>query len=496
METIINFFVGPVNDFIWTYILMFGLIVLGFYFTYKTKFVQFRMFGHMLKLLTESTGKKNKAGKKKISSFQAFCISTASRVGTGNLTGVALAIVVGGPGAIFWMWVMALFGAASAFVESTIAQIYKVKDGSSYRGGPAYYMQQALNKRWMGILFSILLIGCFGFIWNAVQANTIAASFEKAFGINPGVMGILIAIATAFVIFGGIRRIAVVTEIIVPIMAVAYLLVTGYVIVTNFSLIPSVFKLIISSAFGVKQFAGGAIGIAIKVALDQGIRRGLFSNEAGMGSAPNAAAAAEVSHPVKQGLIQALGVFSDTIIICTATAFIIILAGVYTNTSYEGIQLTQHSLSTLVGSWGDAFIAICILLFAFSSIIGNYYYGETNVEFISEKKRYLLLYRLMVVGMVIFGALQHIAVVWSLADLLMGLMAIVNIIAIIILGDIAFNALVHYKKELKEGKNPVFYNDSIEGIGPVECWEKNGSHVPEEKEKKTVLSGFGEPGAV
>ena len=468
MEQFYNVIIAPLNDFLWTYILIILLIALGFYFTIKTKFVQFRLFPHMFKLLTESTGHKKD---KSISSFQAFCIGTASRVGTGNLTGIAIAIVTGGPGAIFWMWCLALLGSATAFIESTLAQIYKVKDGRRYRGGPAYYIQQGLKQKWMAWLFCILIIVTFGFVFNAVQANTIAESFSKAFDVPSWVIGAILTVATALIIFGGVRRIAVATEIIVPIMAVAYIFVVLYVMVINYQMIPGLFSIIVKSAFGLEPVIGGVLGVTVKRALETGIRRGLFSNEAGMGSAPNAAATAEISHPVKQGLIQALGVFSDTIIICSATAFIVILAGQYQIGSYTGIQLTQASLSKLVGPWGDTFIAACILMFAFSSIIGNYYYGETNVEFMGNSKNALLLYRLIVLYMVMFGSLQKVELVWNAADFSMGLMALVNLIAIIFLGKYAIAALKDYTKQLKEKKNPVFFQDDIKGLS-VECWPK------------------------
>ena len=484
MEQIYNIVIAPLNDILWSYILVFILIILGVYFTVKTKFVQFRLFPHMFKLLTESTGHRKD---KSISSFQAFCIGTASRVGTGNLTGIALAIVAGGPGAIFWMWCLALLGAATAFIESTLAQIYKVKDGRRYRGGPAYYIQQGLNKKWMAWLFCVLIIVTFGFVFNAVQANTIAVSFEKAFNIPSWLVGAVITVATGFIIFGGIRRIAVATEIIVPIMAVAYIFVVFYIMIINYQMVPELFSIIIKSAFGIQPLVGGIIGITVKKAMENGIRRGLFSNEAGMGSAPNAAATAEVSHPVKQGLIQALGVFSDTIVICTATAFVVILAGKYNIGDYTGIQLTQDSFSTLVGPWGDTFIAVCILMFAFSSIIGNYYYGQTNIEFMSNNKHTLRLYRLIVLYMVMFGSIQKVELVWNTADFSMGLMALVNLIAIAFLGKIAIAALKDYTKQLKKGKNPIFFQNDLEGIDiSVECWpirRKDSEPLPEKNTK-------------
>lgn len=468
MLELLNGFVSFANNLLWSYILIFMLISLGLYFSVKTGFVQFTLFKEMFKLLTESASDSISGSKKKgVSSFQAFCISTASRVGTGNLAGVAIAIAVGGPGAVFWMWMIALVGAGSSFVESTLAQIYKVKDGDSYRGGPAYYMEKALNARWMGIIFSVLITLCFGLVFNSVQSNTITLAFQEAFGTSRLLVGVVITVLTSVVIFGGVHRIAKVAEVIVPIMAIAYVLVAVFVIVMNITMIPSIIALIVKSAFGIKPI----VGAGIRVALMQGIKRGLFSNEAGMGSAPNAAATAEVSHPVKQGLIQTLGVFTDTILICSATAFMILISGVYNNAELTGIQLTQNALSSQVGAWGNTFVAVCIFLFAFSSIIGNYYYGETNIEFIKESKMSLFVYRLCVIGMVLFGSVSKIGIVWDLADLFMGLMAIINLIAIVLLCNVAIDALRDYKTQLKAGKNPVFTAKSIKGLSNAECWD-------------------------
>jgi AGCS family alanine or glycine:cation symporter len=452
------------NNLLWGKVLIAMLIVLGLYFSVGTKFAQFRLIKEMFKLLTEGVGKKNDSNS--VSSFQAFCISTASRVGTGNLAGVALAIAAGGPGAVFWMWLIALIGAASSFVESTLAQIYKVQDGESYRGGPAYYMEKALGMRWLGIIFSILITICFGLVFNSVQSNTISFAFEEAFGLSRVMLGVIITVMTAVIIFGGVNRIAKVSEIIVPIMASAYVLVAIGVVLTNLSAIPEVFSLIMKSAFTFESAGGGLIGVTVM----QGIKRGLFSNEAGMGSAPNAAATAEVSHPAKQGLIQTLGVFTDTILICSATAFMILLSGAYTNTDLTGIQLTQNALSSQVGAWGSYFIALCIFLFAFSSIIGNYYYGETNIEFITQKPVYLTIYRIFVVGMVMFGSLMKVSVVWNMADLFMGLMAILNLFAITLLSKIAFATLTDYTDQLKEGINPVFRPERIPGLKNADVW--------------------------
>lgn len=455
------------NTYIGTYLLIVLLLIAGFYFTFKTNFVQFRMIKEMILLLGDGVGKSTKDGK--VSSFQAFCISTASRVGTGNIAGVALAIAVGGPGSVFWMWVIALISGASSFVESTLAQIYKIKDASgSYRGGPAYYIEKGLNKRWLGLVFSVLITITFGFVFNAVQANTITEAFQTAFGADKLVMGIILAIFTAIIIFGGIQRIAKVSEVIVPILAVAYVLVAIFVILLNLTKIPSLIGLIVSSAFDFNSFASGAFGVMFI----QGVKRGLFSNEAGMGSAPNAAATAEVTHPVKQGLIQTLGVFTDTILICSCTAFVILLSGTYADPNLTGIQLTQAALTSEIGVFGNYFIAFCILLFAFSSIIGNYYYGESNIEFMSTKKFWLFAYRVIVVGMIIFGSLTKVAIVWDLADLFMSFMAIVNLIAILLSGQFAFKALKNYLDQKKnEIQDPVFKASDIEGLVNADEWK-------------------------
>lgn len=472
MEKLNNLVIG-VNDFIWTYILISMLIVLGLYFTIRTRFVQFRYFKEMFILLGDGASKDtNKEGK--VSSFQAFCISTASRVGTGNIAGIALAVVAGGPGSIFWMWLIALIGSASSFVESTLAQIFKVKDGNTFRGGPAYYMEKGLNKKWMGITFSILITICFGFVFNAVQANTVAGAFGNAFGINKLVMGIVLAILTGLVIFGGVQRIAKVSEIIVPVLAGLYILVAIFIVVTNIGQLPGILKMIFESAFDFRSVSMGTMGAIMLT----GIKRGLFSNEAGMGSAPNAAATADVTHPVKQGLIQTLGVFTDTIVICSCTAFIILLYPEYQSTGLNGIELTQAALTSHIGSIGSIFIAICIFLFAFSSIVGNYYYGQSNIEFMSENKTILNIFRAGVVVMVLFGSLTQVDIVWNLADVFMGLMAIINLIAIVLLGKYAFMALDDYTNQKKAGiKDPIFKASNIKGLENIECWNDNSEQA-------------------
>ncbi|KHF41647.1 alanine/glycine:cation symporter family protein [Halalkalibacter okhensis] len=461
------------NDILWSYLLIALLILAGAYFTIASGFVQFKYIGEMFRLLTDK--ETITSGKKTVSSFQAFCISTASRVGTGNLAGVASAIALGGPGAIFWMWLIALLGSATAFIESTLAQIYKVKDGDSFRGGPAYYMEKALGARWLGIIFAVLITFCFGLVFNSVQSNTISLAMNSAFGSDTLIVGIIVAVLTAIIIFGGVHRIAKVTAVIVPVMALIYLFVALIVIVMNLTAIPSVFVLIIESAFGLEQAIGGGVGAAMMM----GIKRGLFSNEAGMGSAPNAAATANVSHPAKQGLIQSLGVFVDTLIICSATAFIILISGDFAN-GMVGIELTQNALASQIGSWASTFIAIAIFLFAFSSIIGNYYYGETNIEFIKKSKLSIMIYRLAVVGMVLFGAVAEFYLVWDMADFTMGLMALMNILVIFLLGKFAFAALSDYGKQRKAGKNPTFLASSIPGLKNVEHWKKSDHEQTEE----------------
>jgi alanine or glycine:cation symporter, AGCS family len=463
-----NNLISELNNYMWGYILIAALVALGTYFTFRTRLVQFKYLTEMIRVLKDPATVSSE-GKRGRSSFQAFTVSLASRVGTGNLAGVATAISAGGPGAVFWMWVIALVGAASSFIESTLAQIYKVKDGDEYRGGPAYYMERGLNKRWLGILFAVIIVFTFGLVFSSVQSNTISIAFDQAFGVDRFWMGLILSVLTAFIIFGGIKRIAHVSQVIVPIMAVLYLILATFIVLTNLTEIPSMLSLIIKNAFGLQEVAGGGMGAAVMM----GIKRGLFSNEAGMGSAPNAAATAAVTHPVKQGLIQTLGVFTDTILICTATAFIIILSGAYTNADLDGIQLTQAALTTHVGSWAPAFVGGAIFLFAFTSIIGNYYYGETNIEFIKESPTALLLYRIAVIGMVLFGSVVDLAVVWNLADLFMGIMALINLAAITMLAKIAMAALKDYRDQRKQGKDPVFYSDSIPGLTGIESWESS-----------------------
>ncbi|WP_054957650.1 alanine/glycine:cation symporter family protein [Paenibacillus dakarensis] len=464
MEQAIQSFINATNDFIWSKLLIVMLIAGGLYFTYKMRFMQFRLFKEMIRVIKHSTDSKPGS----ISPFQAFAISMAARVGTGNITGVAIAISLGGPGAVFWMWIIAIIGSASSFIESTLAQIYKVRDHHTgeFRGGPAYYMEQGLKKRWMGSLFAILITLSFGLVFNAVQSNTISVAFKNSFGIDRLTLGVIMAVCFAVIIFGGVKRIAKWSEWIVVVLAVAYVGTALFIVTVNITKLPEVLSLIVKSAFGLEQAFGGAIGAALM----NGIKRGLFSNEAGMGSAPNAAATASTSHPAKQGLIQSLGVLIDTLVICTSTAFIILFTGAYQITGLDGIELTQAALGMQLGPWASDFLAIMILLFAFSTLLGNYYYGETNIEFLNSNRIWLWLYRGCVIFMVLFGSVTSVKLVWDMADLFMGLMAIVNLIAITLLSKIAFEALKDYTKQKKAGLDPVFKKDSIQGLQNVECW--------------------------
>ncbi len=450
--------INLMNDLLWGSILVYLLVGVGIYFTVRLGFIQFRHFGHMFSVLKNS----RKADNAGISSFQALCTSLAARVGTGNMAGVAVALTAGGPGAIFWMWLIALLGMATSFAESTLAQLYKTKDDDgNYRGGPAYYMEKGLGMRWMGVLFSIFLIIAFGLVFNAVQANSIANAMSTAFGWNSLYVGMAVVALSAVVIFGGIKRIAKVAELIVPVMALLYLALALMIMFANIEKLPAVLALIFKSAFGLQEAAAGGLGYAIAQAMINGIKRGLFSNEAGMGSAPNAAASATPypPHPASQGYVQMLGVFMDTIVICSSTVAIILMSGEYVGQATEitGIELTQRALSSQVGDWGGIFVAIAIFFFAFTSIIANYSYAETNLVFLEHNhKAGINVFRVIVLGMVMFGAMASLPVVWSLADVSMGLMAIVNLVAIILLSGIVIKLAKDYNRQLDEGKVPTF----------------------------------------
>lgn len=450
-------------------VLVFVLSITGIWFTIRTKGVQFRLLGEMIRLLFQPSNKAK--GKKVVSSFEAFTVSLASRVGTGNLAGVATAIVIGGPGAIFWMWVMALIGSVNTFIECTLAQLFKSRGKDSFIGGPAYYIEKGLKKRWYAMIFAIAIIGQFGMTNNMVQANTITSAFNSAFGVDPYILATALTVLTVLVIFGGIQRIAKVCSVVIPFMALGYLAIAIWVIAANITAIPSVLSIIVKNAFGFEQIAGGTVGTAIMM----GFKRGIFSNEAGEGSAPNAAATAEVTHPVKQGLIQTLGVFTDTLIVCSCTAFIIMCSGLY-DCGANGIELTQIALSSHIGEVGKTIIAIAILFFAFSSVLGNYYYGECNVEFLCNGSRWtksaIQGYRVVLCILVFIGSLMAIDIVWALVDFFMVIMTACNLIAILLLGHYAIRLLKDYQLQRKEGKDPIYKSSTCPEIAEsTECWE-------------------------
>ena len=471
-----NELITQINDAIWGYVLIGGLIICGIWFTWKTKGVQFRMVGEMLRLLadsatsgTDSLSDKDK-NHKHISSFQAFAVSVATRVGTGNLAGVATAIAIGGPGAVFWMWVIALIGSATAFIESTLGQLYKQRQKDSFVGGPAYYIKRGLHCNWMAYLFAVLITITFGLSYNSIQSNTICGAMYEAFGWNPLLVGSILSVVALIIIFGGLQRIANVSAVMVPLMAIGYFVLVAVIIIMNIEHIPHVLKVIITNAFGLEQGVGGTIGATIM----NGVKRGLFSNEAGEGSAPNVAAAATVSHPVKQGLIQALGVFTDTLLVCSCTAFMILISGLYSTPELNGIALTQAALNSEIGAFGPTFIAIAILLFAFSSIIGNYYYGEANIRFMTSSNAVLTVYRVLSGGvLVMFGAMASLEIVWNLGDLCMAMLTACNLVAIVRLGKYAFRLLEDYRQQKRSGiKEPTFHRSQMPEIEKdLMCWE-------------------------
>lgn len=459
-------FFQSIGDFLWTYIVIAVLIGCAIYFTIRTRGVQFTMIPEMFRIMLGKDSQDHQKGG--IGSFKAFSVSLASRVGTGNLAGVASAIFVGGPGAVFWMWVMALFGGATAFIEATLAQLYKKRDKESFYGGPAYYIQTGLGSRWMAVLFAVLMILTFSIAQQTVQSNTITTSLSEAFGIKGLYIALGLAVLTFIIVAGGIKRIAHVVAYMVPFMALGYILLSIWIIITNITEVPAVFRLIIDSAFGVRQAAGGMVGAAIM----QGVKRGLFSNEAGEGSAPNAAAIAETSHPVKQGLVQSLGVFIDTIVICSCTAFIVLLSGLY-DCGEDGIVLTTHATESAIGPAGRYFITAAIFLFAFSTLIANYYYGETNIKYMSRHKWGIWALRVATPAIVFIGGVMELQATWSVVDLCMALLTICNLSALLLLSGQAFRLLKDYRAQKKSGiKEPEFRKASMPDISDkLEGWD-------------------------
>lgn len=481
--------INAISSFISDNILIVVLLAAAVYFTIITRGVQFRLFGEMIRLLLKSGKNDNDSrsretdGHHTISSFQAFMVSIASRVGTGNLAGVATAIAVGGPGAVFWMWVIALLGAATAFVESTLAQLYKIRGEKSFIGGPAYYIARGLRNRPWAICFAVLITLTFGLAFNSVQANTIAEAFGNTFSLPPIATAVAMTILTLVIIWGGIQSIARFSEVIVPVMAIAYLILAIVIVGMHITELPSILKLIVTNAFGIDQALGGTFGMAVVM----GTKRGLFSNEAGEGSAPNVAATASVSHPVKQGLIQSLGVLTDTLLVCSCTAFIILVSGAYLGNN-DGIVLTQTAVDMGLGcaGIGSIFVSIAIFFFAFSSIVANYYYGETNLRFIHHSPKIITAYRFIVGAMVFVGSVATLDFVWSFADITMALMTLCNLAAIFALGKYAVMCLSDYCSQKRRGTDPVYTSDIIPEIAEATpCWGKDSPDDLQSNVKKS-----------
>lgn len=472
MYEIISKVISEVSNFMYSYLLIILLLAVGLYFTLRTKFVQLRLLPEAIKVVSEKKG-----DKKSVSAFEALMVSTASRVGTGNIVGVANAIAIGGYGAVFWMWVIALVGGASAFVESTLAQIFKKRDenGGSY-GGPAYYIEAALHKRWLGIIFAIALIATYAIGFNMLCSyNLVTSLSEYSFYGNPDtsyvpyICGSILAVLVGFCVFGGGKRIVKVTSVLLPIMGVVYILMALVVMVINMGTLPGVIKNIFQSAFDFRAIFGGFAGSALM----QGIKRGLYSNEAGVGSAPNAAAAADVSHPVKQGLVQMFSVFIDTLLVCTATAMMCLSSGIEPQEALTGAPFVQTALSSNFGRFGFYFITVSLLLFAFTTLIGNLFYCEGCINYIAKRtvaKKRLRIFYMFACAVIFVGAQLDFGLVWNLSDVLMGIMAVINLPVIVILSRTALAALKDYLKQRKEGKNPEFKASTIGLQGKTEFW--------------------------
>ena len=461
--------ISGVNDALYSYILIIILVLGGLYFTFRTKFAQFRLFKSQIKSVME------KPDKNGVSSFQALMVSTASRVGTGNIIGVSTALCMGGFGSVFWMWVIALIGGATALIESTLAQIYKKRgvDGNSY-GGPAYYIETALKSRPLAVAFSILLIVTYGFGFNMLASYNLQSTFS-AYGFynenyTPWIIGFVVAALVGFCLFGGGKRILKTTEILVPVMGVVYVLIALVIVAMNYSLLPDIFFKIFSQAFDLKAIFGGFGGSAVMY----GIKRGLFSNEAGVGSAPNASAAADVDHPVKQGLVQVLSVFIDTILICTATAFMCMASGVTPTEKLSGAPYVQASLSAVLGEIGPVFITVAMMLFAFTTLLGNLLYVDKCFNHILKRepsKAFKRIYYVIASIVIFVGAGLSAGLLWDIADVTMGLMTLINMPVIIYLSKYAVRALKDYDRQRKEGKNPVFKAENINLPHEVDYWK-------------------------
>ncbi len=471
------------NNLIWGNILIYLLPALGIFFTVTSRFVQFRYFFKMFNILRDTVH--DKEGH--ISSFQALMLSVAGRVGGGNIAGVAVAITLGGPGAVFWMWVIGLIGMSTSFFECSLAQLYKEKDGEDscvYRGGPAYYVTKALGQRWIGIIISVLLMFTFGFAFNATQSFIISTSFESSFAIPTWITGVVLTVIFGIAIFGGIKRITKLSEVIVPVMAVGYLLIAIVVIALNLEQIPALISMIVNEAFNPSSAIGGGIGAVIL----QGAKRGMFSNEAGLGSAPNVAAVAYVAHPVQQGIVQSFSVFIDTIILCSCTAFIILLSGVYTPGAegVQGVLLTQNALIEHIGPFGGYFVTVALFLFGFSSMLYNYYLAENSLNFFSKGNITLFnAFRVLCIALIIWGSFQDLGSIFSFADLSMGLLAVINMVVIAILYKPVLKLIKGYDRQLKEGKKPVLrYNDYTEFNIDKDTWKEIVDNINDKRSKE------------
>ncbi len=469
IELWVNNALSQVNDALYSYVLIILLVLGGLYFTFRTRFAPFRLFGEQIRCVIE----KPKDGKG-VSSFQALMVSTASRVGTGNIIGVSTALCIGGFGSVFWMWIIALVGSASAFIESTLAQIYKRKTSQGSFGGPAYYIQGALKNRPLAIIFSVLLVITYGCGFNMLASYNLQSTFSSySFykdGISPWIIGAVVAVCVAYCLFGGGKRIMQITSFLVPVMGTAYILVAIIITLLNAKLLPSVFVRIFTEAFDFKAIFGGFGGSCIMY----GIKRGLFSNEAGVGSAPNASASADVSHPVKQGLVQVLSVFIDTLLVCSATAFMCMCSGVEPTESLSGAPYVQAALTQTLGSFGPIFITLSMILFAFTTLIGNLYYVDQGIFFILNKlpgKKFKIIYQIIASLLILLGAGLKSEMLWGIADITMGAMTIINIPVIFILSKYAIRALKDYEKQRKAGKEPVFHAKSIKLPHKVDYWK-------------------------
>ena len=456
------------TDWLWSYVLVVALLAVGLRFTIGSKAAQIRLFKHTFSVLLENELRGSEKG---ISSFQALAVSVAGRVGGGNIAGVAVAITLGGPGALFWMWVIALLGMATSLFECALAQLYKRRHNEEvFRGGPAYVMRYGLGWKKLPIIYNLLLLVTIGFGFNAVQTYVVTTSIESAFGLPKWASGVAITLVMAIILFGGIRRLALASEIIVPAMVMLYLILALMVLVLNVSEIPSALALILSSAFGYEQAMGGGIAAAIS----QGARRGLFSNEAGLGTVPNVAAAADVPHPMSQGLVQSLSVFIDTIILCTATALIILMSSVYQmdTGSLEGVALTQRAVSEHLGDIGEPLVSIVLVLFATTTIAYNSFLGENSIVYFERLgSRAIIIFRLSVLTMIAWASVQDLGTVFGFADFSMALLAITNLAALWVLYPVAIALLEHFEEQIQSGAEPNFSSDQLPvGASGADSW--------------------------